>query len=124
MHAALEVALGEGVASADSDTAEQRSRLPRQRQQMITPSNVTLHTPKDASVSLLTVITIDRPGLLARLGEIFNEIGILVCSARINTLGNRVEDFFEITQEDDSPFTDPEQVYMITNSIRQRLDLH
>ncbi len=124
VHAALEVALGEGVASADSDTAEQRSRLPRQRQQMITPSNVTLHTPKDASVSLLTVITIDRPGLLARLGEIFNEIGILVCSARINTLGNRVEDFFEITQEDDSPFTDPEQVYMITNSIRQRLDLH
>lgn len=102
---------------------ESQVRLPRQRQQMITPSKVTLHTGENAGVSLLTVITTDRPGLLARLSELFNEIGILVCSARINTLGNQVEDFFEITQEDDTPFTDPEQIYMITNSIRQRLDL-
>jgi len=90
---------------------------------MITPSQVTLHTEEGADVSHLTVITTDRPGLLARLSELFNEIGILVCSARINTLGNQVEDFFEITQEDDTPFTDPEQIYMISNSIRQRLDL-
>gem|GEM_PF-6935126 len=44
-------------------------------------------------------------------------------SARINTLGNRVEDYFEITQPDGSPYTDPEQVYLITNTVRQRLDL-
>lgn len=113
------------VEQAQSTTSSPRAqaRLPRQRQQMITPSQVTLHTDEGADVSLLTVITTDRPGLLARLSELFTEIGILVCSARINTLGNRVEDFFEITQEDDSPFTDPEQIYMIANSIRQRLDL-
>jgi len=108
---------------ATTASTKTQARLPRQRQQMITPSKVTLHTDKGADVSLLTVITTDRPGLLARLSELFTEIGILVCSARINTLGNRVEDFFEITQEDDTPFKDPEQIYMITNSIRQRLDL-
>ncbi len=104
-------------------TIQSRQRLPRQRQQMITPSQVTLHTYPAAATSELTVLTTDRPGLLARLGELFSEIGIEVCSARINTLGNRVEDFFEIVQEDGKPFTDPEQIYMITNTVRQRLDL-
>ena len=100
-----------------------RQRLPRQRQQMITPSKVTLHTAPDAKSSELTIVTADRPGLLARLGELFIEVGIEVCAARINTLGDRVEDYFEIMQADGTPFTDPEQVYVITNTVRQRLDL-
>ena len=110
-----------GTAKAKPTSNQQR--LPRQRQQMITPSKVTLHTDRQASFSELTIITTDRPGLLARLGELFSEIGIEVCAARINTLGNRVEDFFEIQQEDGTPFTDPEMIYMITNTVRQRLDL-
>jgi len=100
-----------------------KQRLPRPRQQMIAPSKVTLHTPKGSKTSELSVFTTDRPGLLARLGELFSEIGIEVTSARINTLGNRVEDYFEIMQADGTPYTDPEQVYMITNTVRQRLDL-
>ena len=116
----IEAALaGETKAQASSS----RQRLPRQRQQMITPSKVTLYTPRNAKSSELTVFTIDRPGLLVLLGELFNELGIEVCSARINTLGNRVEDYFEIMQENGKPYTDPEQVYLITNTIRQRLDL-
>jgi len=100
-----------------------RQRLPRQRQQMITPSQVELVTPNGAMTSELSVFTTDRPGLLLRLGELFGEIGVSVRSARINTLGNRVEDYFEIVQDNGEPFTDPEQVYMITNTVRQRLDL-
>ena len=63
----------------------QSSRLPRSRQQMIAPSKITLHTPKDSKTSELTVFTTNRPGLLARLSELFSEIGIEVTSARINT---------------------------------------
>ncbi len=106
-----------------SKPATTLQRLPRPRQQMIAPSKISLHTPEGSKTSELTVFTTNRPGLLARLGELFSEIGIEVTSARINTLGNRVEDYFEITQADGTPYTDPEQVYMITNTVRQRLDL-
>ena len=104
--------------------APKTQRLPRQRQQMIAPSQISLHTPVDSKTSELTVFTTDRPGLLARLSEVFIEIGIEVTSARINTLGNRVEDYFEIMQADGTPYTDPEQIYMITNAVRQHLDLY
>ena len=47
----------------------------------------------------IEVSTLDRPGLLAKIGITFSELGIYVRSARITTTGERADDFFTITDK-------------------------
>ena len=46
--------------------------------------------------NLLTIETSDSPGLLIKIAKVLHENGTSIYSARINTLGERVEDTFEI----------------------------
>ena len=64
----------------------------------------------------------DRPGLLATLGALFAELDINVRGARITTLGERVEDVFEITNRDKRAITHSGHAQTIAEAIRARLD--
>ena len=72
--------------------------------------------------TVLEVITPDRPGLLARLGTIFNDYNIRLQNAKIATLGERVEDVFFITDEEDRPINDPDLCTQIQKAICRELD--
>lgn len=50
----------------------------------------------DKNRNLITVETVDSSGLLANIAKVFFENKVSIHSARINTLGERVEDTFEI----------------------------
>ena len=50
----------------------------------------------DKNRNLITVETVDSSGLLANIAKVFFENKVSIYSARINTLGERVEDTFEI----------------------------
>ena len=44
------------------------------------------------------MIAPDRPGLLAKIADVFVEMNITIINARITTLGERVEDVFEVSK--------------------------
>ena len=97
-------------------------RTPRQLKQMTIGTSARIDNTVSENTSYLEVITPDRPGLLAQLGQIFLHFNLHLHSAKIATLGERVEDVFYITDEQDHPITDAALCREIEQTICRRLD--
>ena len=54
----------------------------------------------------LEISTLDQPGLLAKVGYIFDKFSLLVRSARITTTGERANDFFSVTDKQARPLSE------------------
>jgi len=74
------------------------------------------------NVSVLEVSTPDRPGLLAHLGRIFVSFNVELQAAKIQTLGERVEDVFFITDDQQQALTDPKLCDALQRAICDELD--
>jgi [protein-PII] uridylyltransferase len=57
----------------------------------------------------MALVATDRPGLLAAVAQVLNQVGVRVHDARIATFGERVEDFFLLTDRHDAPLTGEHQ---------------
>ena len=109
------------IAEPDIGTFGNR-RVPRRHKQLARPTEAELVNHAGKAFSTLTVLTADRPGLLARIGLLFHELEISVLGARIATLGERVEDVFYLQSPSGGPIADPEFKYAFENTLRQTLD--
>ena len=72
-------------------------RLPRQMKAFPLQPEAMLTAGVDADSWLLTVTAGDRPGLLYDIARRLGRRGVVVRTARINTLGQRAEDVFVVT---------------------------
>lgn len=75
---------------------------------------------KDKKRNLLTIETADSPGLLVKIAKTLFENGISIYSARINTLGDRVEDTFEIEDMTLSSVSN-KKIKKISDSLKETL---
>ena len=97
-------------------------RTPRQLKQLTIGTSAHIDNTLSDTVSYLEVVTPDRPGLLAQLGRIFMRFDLHLHSAKIATLGERVEDVFYLTDTDDQPITDEALCRKIEATICSELD--
>lgn len=100
-----------------------KRRLPRRLRELPHPTVVTFQPTSDGSASLLTIIASDRRGLLATLAGIFLELDLHLQSAKIATLGERVEDTFVVTDAQGRPIGIGEASYTLQETIRQHIDV-
>ncbi len=107
--------------SSGSAEISQR-RTPRQIKSFATPTETRMSLDHRERVSVLEVSAPDRPGLLARIGRIFMDFKVQLRAAKIQTLGERVEDVFFLTDADDQPITDPALCEAIQLAVRNELD--
>ena len=110
------------LSQPEGSPEEVHRRMPRQMRLFSTPTRTSMATDLNKGHTVLEVITPDRPGLLARLGTIFNDYNIRLQNAKIATLGERVEDVFFITDEEDRPINDPDLCTQIQKAICRELD--
>ena len=97
-------------------------RTPRQLQYFSMPTRTSLNTDIKTGTTVLEVISPDRPGLLARIALVFLQFGIRLQAAKIATLGERVEDVFFITDENQRPLSDPQMCDGLQKAICEQLD--
>lgn len=106
--------------SSSRDTVQRRT--PRRKKSFLAPTETKMTVDPIKNYSVLEITSPDRPGLLARIGRIFIDFDIVLQAAKIQTLGERVEDVFFITDSNQQPITDPALCDAIQQTICDELD--
>lgn len=109
------------IASADPGSRVTR-RPARQLRHFLIPTEVVFSSDMGRRYTIAQLVTVDRPGLLARVGRAFVEFGLRILHARIATFGERVEDVFFITDRNDLPIDDERRLAALQARLTEILD--
>ncbi|MCC5852151.1 MAG: [protein-PII] uridylyltransferase [Alkalimonas sp.] len=80
---------------------QRQSRLSRQMRQFNVPPKVSFLPGNSKNRTMVEIAALDAPGLLARIGDVFQQCAIQIHAAKITTLGERAEDFFMVSTAED-----------------------
>lgn len=109
----------------DESTAPQRfnkKRTPRQYKFFNSPTQVILSSDIQQRYTVIEVITPDRTGLLALISNVLLDMEIHPVGAKILTLGEKVEDFFYVTNNKNKPIASAEDCYLLQQALKEQLD--
>jgi len=115
-------ALNEAFRNPEQAVLYPSRRIPQDLKQFSTMTNVVISTDLSRLSTTLEVITPDRPGLLLCLGQIFTKFKLQLISAKISTLGERVEDVFHVVDENYKPLSDLFACSQLVQAICDELD--
>ena len=73
------------------------------------PTRVSFIDSDTKRTTLLEIVALDRPGLLASMAQVFQDCKINIHSAKITTFGERAEDVFTVSNSDNKALTEAEQ---------------
>ncbi len=98
-----------------------KRHVPRQLKHFAFPPQVTIHNDTQRPQTIIEVIAPDRPGLLARIGQLFLEFDLSVQNAKIATMGERVEDVFFVTNAHNQPLSDLQLCTQLQQALVKQL---
>ncbi len=104
--------LGEVLGSGQPPTIRIRPPSRRHREFKVRTQVHFLQPQRLHKRTLMELVALDTPGLLARIGAVFSRLGINLHAAKITTIGERVEDFFSLTNSEDRPLSEQEQALL------------
>jgi len=104
----------------DSRTLVTR-KAPRQVRMFSTPSKVSFASDTVRGRTVMEIVTGDRPGLAAQIGRVLRGQNALIRMAKLVTVGERAEDVFYITNNQEQPLTD-EQENQLRTALLETID--
>jgi [protein-PII] uridylyltransferase len=110
------------LASPDERSLSSDRRLSRRMRSFTWPSQTVFSNDYAPGFSVLEVVAPDRPGLLAVVGQVFFNHRLRLHSAKISTLGERVEDVFFLTDRTDQIIEESARIEQIQSDLRDALD--
>ncbi|WEN16467.1 [protein-PII] uridylyltransferase [Rhodanobacter sp. AS-Z3] len=102
----LQQRLQRALAQSTGVQPSKRGMSRHQKHFQMTP-RISFHAAGDRTQ--LALIGTDRPGLLAAVAQVMSSAGVRVHDARIATFGERVEDFFQLTDRHNAPLNEAVQ---------------
>ncbi len=94
----------------------------RQAKHFPIPTSIQFHSEPSGRHTLIELVTTDHAGLLAKVGQAFVNQGIILHSAKITTIGSRVEDMFYVTDQQNLPITDTVKMQQISAEMLTMLE--
>ncbi|GGB01581.1 bifunctional uridylyltransferase/uridylyl-removing enzyme [Agarivorans gilvus] len=94
-------------------------RIPRQVQQFSIKPRVSF-LPTKGKRTLIEVVALDKPGLLARISAVFQSFNYAIHAAKVTTIGEKAEDFFSISNCEREKLS-PEQKQQLKQILEQAL---
>ncbi|WP_417614715.1 bifunctional uridylyltransferase/uridylyl-removing protein GlnD [Oceanisphaera sp.] len=101
--------LSEVLLSSAPPTIRIRPPSRRHREFTVTTQVNFLHPQRPTKRTLMELVALDTPGLLARVGNVFSQLKLNLHAAKITTIGERVEDFFSLTNQHNCQLNEQEQ---------------
>jgi [protein-PII] uridylyltransferase len=98
--------------------------LPRRHRHFPIQTRVSFSADEANRRTVMRLTTLDRPGLLAEVGSVFQDCGIRLHNAKIATVGAEVDDVFFLTTGDDTPITCENALACLRREIHNRLEDH
>jgi [protein-PII] uridylyltransferase len=96
-------------------------RMPRQFKYFSIPTKVEFFNDEYTGFTRMELTTRDQSGLLAAIGKAFKTTNVRLHDARINTLGEKVEDIFIISSKNNAAIIDLEMQQDIRSQILRNL---
>ena len=120
---AVERTLQHALARPDLDAVRPpRRALPRHLRHFRLVPQIRFDHNEAADRTILSLVSTDRPGLLADVTRVLRDQRLRVHDARIATFGERAEDVFQITDERDRALVDPTQQQALRDALLACLD--
>jgi len=110
------------IAQGDVGAMRSSRRPARQLRHFMIPTQVTFSDDVHHRYTIAELTTVDRPGLLARVGQAFVQCGVRLKHAMIATFGERVEDVFFITDRQNKPLSGEAQFNALRDALIRYLD--
>src|SRR5690606_9078033 len=95
--------------------------VPRELKHFAFPPQVTIYNDAKRLQTMIEVIAPERPGLLARNGQLFLHFDLSVHNAKIATIDERVEDVFFVTNSENQPLSDPQLCIELQQALVRQL---
>ncbi|WP_299008626.1 bifunctional uridylyltransferase/uridylyl-removing protein GlnD [uncultured Shewanella sp.] len=93
-------------------------KLPRKMKHFKVATQVSFPPSPRNDTSMMELITLDCPGLLAKLGDVLYRCKINVRAAKISTIGERAEDFFLLQTIEGGKLSDEQKAEVKSSLVR------
>jgi [protein-PII] uridylyltransferase len=95
--------------------------MPRTVRAFAIPTQIHFSTDELSGPTTLEISTADRPGLLARIGSVLSRHGVTVQGAKIQTLGERVEDIFFLSDDNGRSLEDQSLISRLEGELLEEM---
>ena len=89
--------------SSETKSLPKFKKISRKMKPFKVKTKVTFLPSNRNGTTMMELIALDTPGLLAKVGDIFYQCEVTLVGAKISTIGERAEDFFRLKTNHDQP---------------------
>jgi len=117
----IERALVQELTETEAPDLKVARPVPRQLRHFPTETRLHFSTDERNNRTVMRLVTLDRPGILAAVGAAFDTCGICLQNAKIATVGEQADDIFFITTAGGGALVGLDAVRCLREEIHRRL---
>ncbi|MBD3654415.1 [protein-PII] uridylyltransferase [Kangiella sp.] len=111
----------DGLSDLEHRKLDVSRALPSRLKHFNVKTRIAFSYDENSNLTTLEITALDRPALLAKLGQAFMDCELKVHSAKIVTLGERVEDTFTLSRRNNQPLKDKADLKAVKQKILEAI---